>query len=255
MTYSITNQRPVGIVFGEKSNEFLQNKTAFESSVKSSNLKTVNGGKLAVAFVVPLWITYIVGTACVTAGAYVANEILKDIGKILFGEPRTKGTLYKEGFIRQIMRSIEANANFSTLQNDMQSRIEETVKSRSVSNTNKDEAAEEKPLEQVQSSSAMPDGGMPPDDKEDQLRKKIKQLEENLQDLLAKRSRVKDRNLSKQIKAARTKLQGVKTQLDIFLGSKKYYDPSKEKIKKIVDLLRSEMNDPTGILLRGRGWF
>ncbi len=97
----------------------LDDKLEFESAVSSSAAQNVKGKNVAFAFVVPAWILYIAGAACITGGAWAVDNIRK----ILFGEPRLKGTPAQEGLLGQIMNSIKANSKFSTLPSEVQANV------------------------------------------------------------------------------------------------------------------------------------
>jgi hypothetical protein len=122
----MTNFNVNSRISGAKTNaerEFSSNKAGFDSAVNAGSVKGADSKKVAFAFVVPAWIAYVVGAACITAGAYAVSSILKDIGKILLGEPRTEGSPAKEGLIRQIMGTIKADERFGTLPDDMQQNL------------------------------------------------------------------------------------------------------------------------------------
>ena len=97
--------------------ESVTNKSGFERAVNGGVVQNTGNKKVAFAIaVVPLWIGAI---ACVAGGAWA----LDNIRKILFGEPRTKGTPAQESLLGQSMNSIKDDSRFSTLPSSVQANV------------------------------------------------------------------------------------------------------------------------------------
>ena len=150
---------------------FLQNKAGFDRALSSGAINKADGNRVAFAVVIPAWVLYVGGAACITGGAYA----LDNLRKILCGEPRTKGTPAQEGLVRQMMRSIRGDSRFSTLPVDMQAHANTHIMKMDDGNPGSDKKGSTDSVSSVSSSGAP----LPPDDEKEKIEKEIEQLKKD----------------------------------------------------------------------------